>query len=125
MCRALLTASAHAAALLSSSRFLQGCLFGSLRLRPTLRGPAAGAPCYREARRLAKRAGHRWQPAAIASCGRNTSKRVVDQMGGEMAQSRFCLVPAGDTCDTSRLYSAIAAGCVPVVLCDRFVGALT
>ena len=36
-----------------------------------------------------------------------------------MAASTFCLCPAGDTCVTSRLYTAIAAGCLPVVLCDQ------
>ena len=40
-----------------------------------------------------------------------------------MCTARWQQVPAGDTCDTSRFYSAIAAGCVPVVLCDAFIGA--
>jgi len=40
------------------------------------------------------------------------------RMGREMARASLCLVPPGDTCATSRLYSAVAAGCVPVILCD-------
>ena len=40
-----------------------------------------------------------------------------------MVNSSFCLCPAGDTCVTSRLYTAIAAGCLPVVLCDQLSGA--
>ena len=41
----------------------------------------------------------------------------------EMEESRFCLVPAGDTFVSSRLYSAIAAGCIPVLISDGFSGA--
>ncbi|KAG8465587.1 hypothetical protein KFE25_002894 [Diacronema lutheri] len=40
------------------------------------------------------------------------------QMAHYMANSVFCLAPAGDTCTSSRFYSALAAGCIPVVLCD-------
>lgn len=36
--------------------------------------------------------------------------------GIEMAESDFCLVPAGDNAVSSRLYSAIAAGCIPVII---------
>lgn len=42
-----------------------------------------------------------------------------------MAASVFCLVPAGDTFATSRLYSAIATGCLPVLLGDGIEGALS
>ena len=34
-----------------------------------------------------------------------------------MASSIFCLSPAGDTCVAGRFYSALAAGCIPVVIC--------
>eukprot|EP00966_Prymnesium_polylepis_P018186 419568-Prymnesium_polylepis.1 len=40
-----------------------------------------------------------------------------------MRQSTFCLVPAGDNEVSSRLYSAIAAGCVPVVISNQLSGA--
>ena len=40
-----------------------------------------------------------------------------------MADSDFCLVPAGDNDVTSRLYSAIAAGCIPVVISPGLSGA--
>ena len=33
--------------------------------------------------------------------------------------SVFCLAPAGDMCVSSRINSAIAAGCIPVLLCSR------
>jgi hypothetical protein len=76
---------------------------------------------------------------AIAGARRLSAEQAVDwvvraqrgpsddsyvQMGVTMSESDFCLVPAGDTCVSSRLYSAIAAGCVPVVLCDKFRGGL-
>ena len=34
-----------------------------------------------------------------------------------MASSVFCFTPAGDTCVQGRFYSAVAAGCIPVVAC--------
>ena len=37
----------------------------------------------------------------------------------EMRLSTFCLMPAGDNGMRSLLYSAVAAGCIPVILCDR------
>lgn len=51
-----------------------------------------------------------------------TGNRYV-AMARYMAESTFCLAPAGDTCTSSRVYSAIAAGCIPVVLCDGFLPA--
>ena len=41
----------------------------------------------------------------------------------EMRRSTFCLIPAGDSPPSSRLYLSIAAGCVPVFLSDHFDGA--
>ena len=63
--------------------------------------------------------------ATDASIGarRYVSGSVVERTAREMTQANFCLCPAGDTCVTSRLYTAIAAGCIPVVLCDPLTGA--
>lgn len=36
-----------------------------------------------------------------------------------MLKARFCLVPEGDTPTSSRLFDAIAAGCVPMILSDQ------
>lgn len=41
----------------------------------------------------------------------------------EMQRSRFCLVPRGDTPDSSRLYDAMACGCIPIIVSDKFRGA--
>lgn len=41
----------------------------------------------------------------------------------DMLTSVFCLVPAGDSAITDRLYVAIASGCLPVVLADELHGA--
>ena len=41
----------------------------------------------------------------------------------EMTTSTFCLVPIGDSPPSSRLYLAVAAGCIPVFISDSFVGA--
>jgi len=37
----------------------------------------------------------------------------------EMTRSTFCLVPVGDSPPSSRLFLAIGAGCVPVLISDR------
>jgi len=38
----------------------------------------------------------------------------------EMQQSTFCLVPRGDTPSSRRFFSAIAAGCIPVLIADDY-----
>eukprot|EP00966_Prymnesium_polylepis_P189685 4395061-Prymnesium_polylepis.1 len=46
----------------------------------------------------------------------------------QLRESTFCLVPRGDTPTSRRLYDAIAAGCIPVVVADElqlpFIGEL-
>lgn len=41
----------------------------------------------------------------------------------EMKRSVFCVVPTGDSPPSSRLYLAVAAGCIPVLISDFFEGA--
>ena len=43
---------------------------------------------------------------------------MSSRAGHAMARSIFCLIPAGDTYISSRLYSAIGSGCLPVILGD-------
>ena len=38
----------------------------------------------------------------------------------EMQKSTFCLVPRGDTPSSRRFFSAIAAGCIPVLITDDY-----
>ena len=103
---------------------------GNAHATTTAAATAAGAPAVH-----ASRAGGGGADAGVynasgayASDGlsgtvRYVSGGVVERTAGEMVASKFCLCPAGDTCVTSRLYTAIAAGCIPVVLCDQLVGA--
>ena len=63
----------------------------------------------------------------------NTRWNVTRETLGKLAVSRldgggyaalvrrsvFCVVPAGDTATTRKLYDALAGGCVPVILSDR------
>ena len=44
------------------------------------------------------------------------NRSQVELTATQMASATFCLVPAGDTIVTSRLYWAMALGCLPVVL---------
>ena len=44
--------------------------------------------------------------------------RVADETAAVMQRARFCLVPAGDTATTRRMFDALAAGCMPVYLGD-------
>lgn len=57
--------------------------------------------------------------------GRTPEEQLAryQQAGELMAESRFCLVPAGDNEVSSRLYSAMSAGCVPVVIANQLAGA--
>ena len=48
---------------------------------------------------------------------------MLRQTDRDMAQSVWCLIPAGDSAITDRLYAAIAAGCLPIVLADELKGA--
>ena len=95
--------------------------------------PTGGGPCTRRALqraasvsllgspRLAAAAAVADSPAAAAA--RYVSEGVVERTAREIVGATWCLCPAGDTCVTSRLYTAIAAGCLPVVLCDQLQGA--
>merc|ERR1712080_90699 len=42
----------------------------------------------------------------------------IPEMHGVMGNARFCLVPKGKSAWSLRLYEALFAGCVPVVLSD-------
>mmetsp|Transcript_22924 Transcript_22924/g.58297 ORF Transcript_22924/g.58297 Transcript_22924/m.58297 type:complete len:479 (+) Transcript_22924:35-1471(+) len=59
-----------------------------------------------EHRRLAEA----WREASIGEDAVRADARM-------MASSVFCFTPAGDTCVAGRFYSAVAAGCIPVVTC--------
>ena len=50
-------------------------------------------------------------PAKFLKVGMPTQRQHLD----EMKRATFCLVPTGDSPPSSRLYLAVAAGCVPVV----------
>jgi hypothetical protein len=43
-----------------------------------------------------------------------------DALARELLGVTFALVPAGDTPESSRFYDAIACGCIPVVISDKF-----
>ena len=85
----------------------------------------------RLAARLESAGRHRRARLVVAERGRqlnatNRSQLLREQyrlQGEEMAESDFCLCPAGDTVGTSRFYSAIAAGCIPVVVANQLAGA--
>ena len=71
-------------------------------------------------------------PSTAARCNLNKcSAKALAKVGfpsqrahfDEMTRTTFCLVPVGDSPPSSRLYLAIAAGCVPVLLSDGFEGA--
>lgn len=70
-------------------------------------------------------------PSTAARCNLNKcSQKAKEKVGfptqrqhfDEMTRSTFCLVPVGDSPPSSRLYMAIAAGCVPVIISDKFEG---
>lgn len=60
-----------------------------------------------------------WAGAYATPFRHSAAQVALSQRAGDaMARSVFCLVPAGDTFISSRLYSSIGAGCLPVILGD-------
>ena len=53
--------------------------------------------------------------------GRTISSDGIDYVQG-MLSSIFCLVPEGDTSTSRRLFDALAAGCIPIVIADFYGG---
>ena len=80
---------------------------------------------YRKAPNVIIRKAH---PATAARCNVNKcSPAQMDRAGfspsghfNEMTNATFCIVPIGDSPPSSRLYLALAAGCIPVFLSDAF-----
>eukprot|EP00908_Phaeocystis_cordata_P027405 Transcript_9970.p2 GENE.Transcript_9970~~Transcript_9970.p2 ORF type:complete len:457 (-),score=156.64 Transcript_9970:30-1400(-) len=66
-----------------------------------------------------------WRARRAQRGGTDFAFREADYAayGAEMARADFCLVPAGDSEVSSRLYSAIAALCIPVVIANQLSGA--
>uniref|UniRef100_A0A7S0LD72 Exostosin GT47 domain-containing protein n=1 Tax=Coccolithus braarudii TaxID=221442 RepID=A0A7S0LD72_9EUKA len=58
-----------------------------------------------------------WLGSVATASEHSESQILVSQRAGySMARSIFCLIPPGDNFISSRLYSAIGAGCLPVIL---------
>ncbi|KAL1504661.1 hypothetical protein AB1Y20_008441 [Prymnesium parvum] len=72
-------------------------------------------------------------PSTAARCNLNKcNRKAMAKVGffperhfAEMTTSTFCLVPVGDSPPSSRLYLAVAAGCIPVFISDGFKGAFS
>ena len=71
-------------------------------------------------------------PSTAARCNLNKCSAKAKAKAGfptqrehvsEMRRALFCIVPVGDSPPSSRLYLAIAAGCIPVIISDHFEGA--
>ncbi|GJP70224.1 hypothetical protein CLOP_g1189 [Closterium sp. NIES-67] len=62
------------------------------------------------------------QGAVFEAADREDASQVtvadVAAMQHAMRRSRFCLVPEGNTVSSSRLFNAMASGCIPVVVSD-------
>ena len=98
----------------------------AVRIEPSLReseGPIP--PCTARALNRSRSSGGSLGERHLRSAflGAASSAPAAVRAARQMARSRFCLVPAGDECVSSRLYTAIAAGCLPVVVCDWLRGA--
>ena len=92
-------------------------------IRPTVRLGGSRPPCTSAAFSLvANASGGRAvveAPAhlnAFNGIGAASTAALHRRAADEMRRSRFCLAPAGDTVASSRLYSAVAAGCIPVLV---------
>ena len=61
------------------------------------------------------------QPGVVieaATALRNASYQPHAAYLRRMRASTFCLAPRGDTASSRRVYEAIAAGCIPVIIAD-------
>lgn len=90
----------------------------SINMSDVIIRPTGNGPCARSALNASKPLEN---PERASN--RYVAVDLVQRTAREMSTSLWCLCPAGDTCVTSRLYSAIAAGCLPIVLCDQLNGA--
>jgi len=99
-------------------------LFGEtahdVRILPSVRNVSNIGPCTQHALDLQNKTASVGVTPVSNSDSPNATAYL--SMGKSMKRSIFCLVPPGDTCVTSRLYTSIAAGCIPVVLCDNLCG---
>lgn len=62
------------------------------------------------------------QPGVVieaATAIRNASYQPHEEYLQRMIRSVFCLAPRGDTASSRRVYEAIAAGCIPVIIADK------
>lgn len=108
--------------------------YADVVIRPSRRASGAPQPCLEKARLkylselpsapaaevvTPPSGGEGHATLAAAEWTRSIAKRT----GAAFGSSVFCLAPAGDMCVSSRVNSALAAGCIPVLLCDEWVGA--
>jgi len=106
--------------------FFQGSYDAAPRLRRNFRSleGVAGAQVA-EVSRSSLSAAHPWSSnRSRGDAANNAAARTMarfSKLGTArgMLHSDFCLVPKGDTPTSSRLYSAVACGCVPLVLSDQ------
>ena len=88
-----------------SGKSVGSCTAAALKLVAEARSSAASRrPSTRRLQQTATR-------EAVVTTG------AIQSDAQAMASSIFCLSPAGDTCVAGRFYSALAAGCIPVVIC--------
>lgn len=107
-------------------------------IRSSRRKSGAPQPCLEKARRKYSHTlgGRVAEEAAVVtppsgeeglstSMAARATRSVAGRTGKAYGASVFCLAPAGDTCVSSRINSALAAGCIPVLLCDEWPGAFS
>ncbi len=58
----------------------------------------------------------RVRPNSTRHCGRHIPTCLQPHCENDMQKYSFCVVPAGDTAVTARLYTSIAASCIPIII---------
>ena len=90
----------------ASANSMGTCTAAAVRLVAEARSKVASR--HLSARRL---------QAAAANREATVTTGAIRSDAQTMASSVFCFSPAGDNCVSGRFYSALAAGCIPVVMC--------
>jgi len=83
--------------------------------------PCRGSKDRTDLRQSSLKVGADWEQFGLPGSPNIVSERVpLENYSSELHQSKFCLVVAGDTASSHSYFDAVAAGCIPILISDRW-----